>query len=64
MLLLTVPGTSGDRVIFVGHFVIVQKRLSRQCGINRPWLMRSRGSTTARPNVLKASRYRSTVTEK
>lgn len=56
--LLTVPVVSGDRVLPVRRFVVVQKRLPRQLGINRPCLMRSRGSTTARPGILKAPRYR------
>lgn len=55
---LTFPGASGDRIVPVGRFVVMQKRLPRQFGINRPWLMRSRGSTTACPEVLKAPRYR------
>lgn len=55
---LTVPGVSGDGVVSARHFVVVQKRLPCQFGINRPWLMRSRGSTTARPEILEAPRYR------
>ncbi|KAL0106233.1 hypothetical protein PUN28_016141 [Cardiocondyla obscurior] len=35
-----------------------EKRLPRQFGINRPWLMRSRGSTTACPEVSVAPQYR------
>lgn len=58
---LTVPGASGDRIVPVGRFVVVQKRLPRQFGINRPCLMRSRGSTTARPQVLIAPRYHGTA---
>lgn len=55
---LTVPGVSGDGIVPMGRSVVVQKRLPRQFRINRPWLMRSRGSTTARPEIFKAPRYR------
>lgn len=54
---LTVPGVSGDGVVSAGHFVVIQKRLPCPFRINRPWLMRSRGSTTARPEILEAPRY-------
>jgi len=59
--ILTVSGACGYGILLMDRFVVAQKRLSCQFRINRPWLMRSRGSTTARPEILKAPWYRGAI---